>query len=63
MTAIADVKMDKTSVFEFMLFIFDLIVNADQMEKAIASLQRLVLMFESMKSKEKQKNDLYWHFV
>ncbi len=34
---------------------FDLIVNADQMEKAIASLQRLAQMFASMISKEKTK--------
>jgi len=41
-------KMDEISAFEIILFMFDLIVNADQMERTFSSTLKLVEMFASM---------------
>ena len=46
---------DEISAFEVILFMFDLIVNADQVEKTFSSLQKLMEMFESMVGKDKAK--------
>jgi len=46
---------DEISAFEVILFMFDLIVNADQVEKTILSFEKLMEMFESMVGKDKAK--------
>ena len=46
---------DEISAFEVILFMFDLIVNADQVEKTILSFQKLMEMFGSMVGKDKAK--------
>jgi len=40
--------MDEISAFEIILFMFDLIVNADQMDKVLPRFKMLVDMFASM---------------
>ena len=46
---------DEISAFEVILFMFDLIVNADQVEKTILSFEKLMEMFKGMVGNDKAK--------